>query len=112
MKNIFCFLFVLISTCANAQTSNWHWAKNAGGNAWDKALSIASDNAGNLYVTGKFNSSSIVFGLDTFINPTISSWNMFLVKYDVSGKVIWARRSTGSDYNVGNAVTTDGTKNE
>jgi hypothetical protein len=98
-----CFL-LLISAYLNAQSPNWLWAKSAGGNAWDKAYSIASDNAGNLYVTGYSSSPTITFGSVTLIN---NGKNMFLVKYDASGNVIWAQRPTNNDENVGYSIATD-----
>jgi type IX secretion system substrate protein/beta-propeller repeat-containing protein len=106
LKNIFYFLFLLFSTGSNAQAPSWLWAKSAGGNSDDRAFSIASDNTGNLYITGRFTSPSITFGATTLFNP-----GMVLVKYDSNGNIIWAKGASGSNYNRGNAVATDNAGN-
>lgn len=92
---------------AYAQSPSWLWAKSAGGSGDDKAYSIATDNTGNVYVTGVYYSPSIIFGADTFNNPG----SMFLVKYDANGNIIWAKTSAGSNYNYANSVATDNTGN-
>jgi hypothetical protein len=108
MKKLYVtYLFFLIGVAAYPQAPDWLWAKSAGGKGWDKAYSIASDNAGNLYVTGVYYSPSIIFDTDTFVNPA----SMFLVKYDSNGNIIWAKSSTGSNQNYGNCLTTDNTGN-
>jgi hypothetical protein len=96
------YLFILISICAKAQAPDWLWAKSAGGNSDDKAFSIASDNTGNLYITGRFTSPSITFGATTLTNP-----GMFLVKYDASGNILWSKEANGNYSNKGNSVATD-----
>src|ERR1035437_884426 len=69
---------------------NVTWAKKFGGIKEDDAKSITIDNSGMMYVTGYFRSPSITFGAYTLINST--SYNsFFIVKYDSSGTVIWAR---------------------
>ena len=62
------------------------WAKNASGG---NATSVAVDRLGNAYVTGYFGTSTITFGTFTLTNSGYC--NIFLVKYDVSGNVLWAK---------------------
>ncbi len=84
------------------------WAKNAGGNGDDFAYSI-SINAGNVFITGSFRSSTLVFGTTTLTN-TAGGWdNVFIAKYDASGNVLWAKRAIGTG--VGNSVSTDSNGN-
>lgn len=96
---------------SNAQSPNWLWAKSAGGTSNDKANSITTDYAGHVYVAGVFNSPSITFGSTTLTNATFSSWNMFLVKYDASGNVLWVKGAGGSNGNGANSVSTDASGN-
>lgn len=71
--------------------------------------SVAADKFGNVFVTGTF-LDSISFGSDTLINSDIHEEYFFVVKYDSSGNVLWARKtSTNTIYGGGQGwgVTTD-----
>ncbi len=85
------------------------WAKSAGGTSYDKCYNVATDVSGNVYVTGYFSSSAITFGTTTLTNA--GSANVFLAKYDASGKVLWAKGSVGLNGNVGYSVATDASGN-
>lgn len=69
------------------------WAKSAGGISSDFGVSIANDVSGNIFVTGFFNSPSINFGTTTLINKGES--DVFVVKYDEKGNVMWVKSSGG-----------------
>jgi len=68
------------------------WVKSAGGSSYDDAYSVTTDLWGNVYLAGGFGSASITFG-STIL--TGMSQTMFLVKYNTSGSVVWAK-SAGS----------------
>lgn len=105
------FLFLLISKIFFGQ--NCQWAKN--GNGFSESHSVCTDNNGNIFVSGLFASSTITFGTFTLTNSG-SGVNLYLVKYDPSGNVIWAKSGKGDgsnswDYSVftdlgGNIYTT------
>ncbi|MBI3511564.1 MAG: T9SS type A sorting domain-containing protein [Bacteroidetes bacterium] len=105
MKTKLTLFAIFISLSVFSQAPNWAWAKSAGGNSFDGANSIYADGTGNIYVAGNFISSSIVFGSTTLTN----TWNgqMFLVKYDVNGNVIWAQSASGSNANGAQSVSGD-----
>jgi len=65
------------------------WSKNPKGTFSDQAYSIAMDTIGNFYVAGYFNSSTIIFGSDTLTSS--GGDDIFLVKYNTGGNVIWAK---------------------
>lgn len=88
--SVLCFLSLL----SFAQAPNWAWAKSAGGSGNDYGASTVVDSSGNVYVAGSFGSNTIVFGSTTLTNAGIE--DMFLVKYDHNGNVIWAKRAGGS----------------
>jgi len=85
------------------------WAKSAGGTEDDAGKSICTDNEGNIYCTGYFYSPSITFGSTTLNNMGMS--NVFIVKYDSAGNVVWAKRAGGNNQDIGRSITTDGVGN-
>ena len=82
-----------------AQAPSWIWAKSAG-NANDPRIAV--DASGNVYVTGSFSDDSLTFGSITLIRnkestEVISRADMFVVKYDPNGQVLWAKSAGGSE---------------
>jgi hypothetical protein len=92
---IICFLALALQM-AKAQTPNWDWAIGAGGTGEDFGYSTATDGVGNVYVTGYYTTPTITFGAFTLINTGVGS--MFIVKYDASGIVLWAKNNIGGYY--------------
>ena len=87
------------------------WAEGAGGPGDDRAYSVATDTSGNCFVAGCF--SSPAFSLDTFnlINAGGNNYDLYLVKYDEYGSVLWAVRAGGTGDDRASAVTTDNAGN-
>lgn len=81
------------------------WAKSAGGNRNDHGFSVVTDKANNVYVTGDFYSSSIIFGTSTLTNN--GSQNLFITKFDSNGNVIWAKKAGGSGADNSLCITAD-----
>ncbi len=71
------------------------WATSAEGITIDRSSSLALDASGNAYVTGAFSSSTITFGSYTLTN--VNDFDVFLVKYDANGNVLWATSAGGTD---------------
>lgn len=85
------------------------WAKSAGGTGEDYGSSISTDIAGNIFVTGCFNSSSITIGNNTLTN--IGSLDIFLTKFDANGNVLWAKSAGGINSDLVFSVCTDTAEN-
>ncbi len=95
------------------------WAQSFGGNAEDYVNGVTTDIYGDIYVTGNFFSYYFVVGnSDTVYNNFLSGGgsDIFLIKYDSSGNVKWAKSAgnagtntalVGSNYNDGLSVATD-----
>ena len=93
-----------IAKCDSA--GNFIWAKDADALYCNSVGSSATtDILGNVYVAGYFDCPIITFGSDTLINS--SNNDMFLVKYNQAGNVIYAKAAGGTSTNYANAVSAD-----
>lgn len=88
-------------------SGNVVWAKRAGGEWTDQGSAIATDANGNTVITGYFNSSTITFGNITLTNTSSGDADMFVVKYDSFGNVLWAKSSGGTSLDAGNGIAID-----
>lgn len=88
-------------------SGNVLWAKSAGGTFDDWAYSITTDISGNVYVAGYF-VQSITFDSITLYG---GFRDVFLVKYDTNGNLLWAKSSGGSSADEAHSVTVDVTGN-
>jgi len=88
---------------------NTVWVRNSVGEFYEGALSIAADASGNVFVGGIFESNSISFDTIILFNHDLSraSSDSYLVKYDSSGNVKWARSSEGTDWDVPVSIAND-----
>lgn len=75
-------------------SGNVIWAKSFGGNGYDAVMAVASDDSDNIYITGSFDSDSIQFDGSELFKTGIT--NMFIVKLDENGNVLWAKQSYNS----------------
>jgi hypothetical protein len=86
------------------------WATRAGGADIDVGAGIATDSAGNSYVTGTFNGTA-TFGAGED-NETVlrdaGGGEIFFAKYDRSGRLLWAMQAGGTGSAHGSAIATDG----
>ena len=90
------------------------WAKSATGLGDDEAYSVAVDASGNAYVSGGFTSFTLTFGTTMLTNSDVANYteDIFLVKYDSSGIVKWAKSAGSNGYSDGGySVAVDATGN-
>ena len=108
MKNLCILLITLFAAnITNAQISEW--VKEAGGTNPDEAYNICTDASGNSYVLGTFGNATIAFGSYSLTNNGI--YNIFIVKYDINGNVVWAKSAGGTNSDVGYGISTDANNN-
>ena len=101
-----CFLSII----SNAQSHSWVQAKSAGGTGQDKATSVTVDASGNTYVAGYFQSNTITFGSFTLTNAGGYD-DIFLVKYDANGNVLWAKSAGGTADDDATSIAVDASGN-
>ena len=99
------FALIGLSNLVNAQAPNWAWAKSAGRASNDYGYSVSTDASGNVFMTGIFRSASITFGTTTLSNAGTN--DIFIVKYDAGGNVIWLKGAGGTSFDFGHSVSTD-----
>jgi hypothetical protein len=89
------------------------WAAKIASAALDTGFAIASDSAGNVYVTGQGGTGTVVTAFSSngvAFSPTIANsggTDAFLVKYNTNGIVQWVTRVGGSGADIGYGVATD-----
>ena len=89
---------------------NWLWARRAGGPTyWDMGQDLATDDSGNIYLTGHFIGSAD-FGPTTLTATGLR--DIFVAKLDPDGNWLWATKAGGidDDWAGGIAVAADGSQ--
>jgi hypothetical protein len=94
-------------------SGNEIWGKSVGDSNKVSGLSVATDAVGNVYVAGGFNSPTAVFGATTLANADITgmSDDIFLVKYNASGGVIWSKSYGGTSEDMPGSIVTESSGN-
>ena len=86
------------------------WAKSGGGVYADHAMALSLDKKGNCYVAGFFKDTLWLSPDVMIVGKRISTFDMFLAKFDTKGNAMWAKAIGGSSYqtpNEGLALATD-----
>jgi len=85
-------------------TGQVSWALSIGGPSWEYATSVATDLAGNIYLTGRFDSPTLTIGSFTLTNAGPGNSDIFLVKLSPQGQPLWAYRFGGAEIDMGQAI--------
>lgn len=85
------------------------WVKQFGGLAADRAIDLAVGPDQNIVVTGQF-FGSVTFGSTTLVSNA-NSKDIFIVKLDPAGNVLWARKEGGSSPENAYKLTIDNLNN-
>ncbi len=80
------------------------WAVQGGGTNTDSGAGISVDATGNCYVTGRFTDTA-TFGDTSLVEN--GNADIFVVKYDPSGQVLWAQRAGGTQFDDAYGISTD-----
>jgi hypothetical protein len=101
------FCGLIFSIPVSAQS--WIWAKEASPTWNGKSSGIATDISGNVYVTGYFDTPIFSMGTLTVTNAntSMSTFDVFLAKYDAFGNVLWLQKASGAVDDFSTAVAVD-----
>lgn len=105
MKKVY-LLLVLNSLSINIWAQYFDWAKREGLWAYDYGYGVTTDNAGNIYVAGKYEEVNANFS-DTLI-PCEGNHDIYLAQYSPSGNLNWIRTAGGVLGDYATAVSCDG----
>lgn len=113
-KQLFLLLAVItLGYSRPAFTQSLEWAKTMGSTRFDEGYAIATDGAGNVYVTGIFERT-----VDFDPGPgtvEMSSFNnsrdVFVCKFNAGGNLLWARQLGGTQWDEGRGIEVDGSGN-
>ena len=104
---------LLVLLCAAMAAAAWSGGTKTWGSALDDmAQAVATDSAGNVYVTGYFN-GTVDFdtggGVDYHV--AIAKRDVFLCKLTAGGSFVWARTWGGNGDDTGNGIAVDSAGN-
>ena len=86
------------------------WTARIGSTGTDQVFSIATDAAGNVYLSGGFNAALTFYNASGVSNASLAflaGQDNFLVKYSPTGSVLWATRMAGPNSDYDQTLMTD-----
>ncbi len=81
------------------------WVRSLGGSLVDRGYGVATDSAGNAYVTGHFQSVDATWQGGVLANK--GDYDVFVAKYSPQGEPLWIRTAGGKGYDYGHGVVVD-----
>lgn len=92
----------------NDPDGNLVWAKSIGGEGGDNGTKITTDALGNVYITGVFEGEGDFDpGDGEFILTSAGDLDIFIVKLNGNGELVWAKNFSGTDYEESNGIGVD-----
>ena len=91
---------------------NFVWAVRMGGMEIDDGRSIAVDDAGNIYATGRFGGTADFDpGPGIFNLTAVGMDDIYICKLDASGNFLWAKQIGDSSFDIGQSLALDASGN-
>lgn len=90
---------------------NFVWAIELDGTEWERGFGIAVDTDGNIYSTGYFDGTVDFDPGPGTANLSSSNSGAYILKLDTDGNFIWAKSTSGLEYEYGRAIAVDNTQN-
>jgi hypothetical protein len=81
------------------------WVRSLGGSLVDRGYGVATDSAGNAYVTGHYQSTDAQANGQTL--PNAGDYDIFIAKYDTTGTLLWIKTAGGKGYDYGHGIVVD-----
>jgi len=95
-----------------SSSGDYIWAKKLGGIVNDEGSSIALDDTGNVYVTGRFQGTADFDpGPGTADLISAGGNDIFFAKYSSAGNYLWAKRAGGTSGDGSTSIALDDTSN-
>jgi hypothetical protein len=79
-------------------SGNVLWGRDIGGGNYEFVNAVTADPFGNVYVFGRYNSDSIKVGNVKLVNQHIGEYEMYLMKFNDIGDLVWAKNIAGYCY--------------
>lgn len=109
MRNGFRILLVFFLLAnENLSAQYFQWAKRAGAGAFDLGYGVGTDNAGNVYVAGKYELHANFGGIYV---SCAGNHDIYIAKYSPAGVFQWVRTAGGSSGDYAHALAVDGAGN-
>lgn len=90
------------------QSGNVIWTTSFGGDGSDNNFSIHSDHEGSVYLIGSFNGTIIYdVGDEEFDLISTGASDLYILKIDTNGNIVWAKTISGPEYKSIYSVKTD-----
>lgn len=89
----------------------FQWVNTFGSTSDDSIYALCIDSADNVIVTGGFHRTVDVGGGTTLVATGNTYYDIFVVKYDPNGIVVWAQSYGGSFDDIGSAIAVDSSNN-
>jgi hypothetical protein len=90
---------------------NFRWAQQLGGSEGDYGSGVTVDRAGNVYVIGGYSSPDFSVGSATNVLPAPVNGDIFMVKLDPNGNLVWAKAIGGTENDDGKGIAVDSRNN-
>jgi len=101
-------LLLILSSYKNINAQSFEWAKRAGLYAFDLGYGVGADNAGNVYIAGKYEMNAYFGG--KYVSCA-GNHDVYLAKYSSSGVFQWVRTAGGKWGDYAHAMVVDGAGN-